>query len=341
MELNDRIYELSVQANLDGQDIKVLNKGEDTGAKAKHIFKNIKFETGKIRAFGITEFYSVKDGFLCDKEGNQISFATERFPEIKINRIKIPFLAYDEIDVTREWVSDICKLLNLEKPEEQIKDMTDEDKQAFVKERELYYAELEKKKADEEAEAARIKAEEDEKAAAQARKDEEEAKTQAEIKAAEEATRLAEEEAKKSEEARIQAEEEAKAKAKAEEEAKAKAEEAEKEAKKAEEEARKKKEEEEKEYVISAKQFEKISRRDKKKGFVEYTKDPYHFFYASESVLPKGELPYILKKRADGKYEELEGAVVDENEEEVEFEFTDDGDKTLILDIENEDITIE
>lgn len=324
MELNERIYELSVQANLDGQDIKVIVNGEDKGIKAKHVIKKIELETGRIRGFSILEFYTVKDGFLVDKEGNQIHFSTERFPEIKINRIKKPFI-YSELDVDVQHISDVASLLNMEVIEDTLKELSPEEKKYISNNREARLAEREM-------EEARKKAKEDERLAEEARKAEEEAKTATEIKVAEEVTRLAEEEARKSEEAKNKAEKEAEEAKRAEEEARIQAEKSAEEAKK--------KEEEEKEYVLSEKEYEKLVRRNKKSGLGEYVKNDYHFFYGAN--LPKGEFPHILKKRKDNKYEELEGGIVDESESEVEFEFTDDGqDKTLILDIDNEDVTIE
>lgn len=340
MELNDRIFELSVQGNLHGQLIKVIRNGEeilagDTCVQAKHIIKNLEFETGKMRGCSILEHYSVKDGFLEDKEGNQIHFSSDRFPEIKINRIKTPFLLNNEVVVDLAYVKDVSTLLNMQTPEDTIKGLSDEEIKALQDEREKAKTELE-------AENARIKAEEDEKAAEEARVAEEEAKTKAEQEAAAEVTRIAEEEARKSEEARIQAEkdaEEARVQAeKSAEEARIAAEEA----RIAAEEERKRIEEEEKSYVLSTKEFEKLARRNKKAGMTEYTsKEGYHFFYGPD--LPKGEEPCILKKRSNGTYEELKGGIVDENAEEVEFEFEliDGTEFTVILNLGTEDMTIE
>lgn len=358
MELNHRIYELSVQSNLDGQEkaIKVIVNGEDTGVKLNHIFKKVWFETGRIVGYSILEFYSVKDGFLVDKEGNQIHFANDRHAEIKINRIKKPLIILGEQEVTRNWVRDTGKLLNLEKTEETVKDLSVEDKKALQDERDVVYAELETKRKEQEEIEAKLKAEEDEKLAEEARKAEEEAVTAAEIKKAEQATKDAEEAAKKSEEDRIKAEKEAEEAKIAEEEAKAQAEKsaaaAKKAQEKADEEARKKAEaeekksmeeaakkaEEEKQYILSEKEYDRFSKRCKKFGMEEYIKGEYHFFYGKN--LPKGEFPLILKKRTDD-YMELEGGIVDENDEDVEFEFTDGKDKTLVLDIDTADVTIE
>ena len=333
MELNDRVLELSVQGNLHGQPVYVVLNGNkipagETFVQAKHIIKSLEFETGKIRGNSILEHYSVKDGFLVDKEGNQIHFSSERFPEIKINRIKTPFLLNDEVEVDLAYIKDVTALLNMQNPEDTIKTLSVEEVKALQDERE-------KETAERDAENARIKAEEDEKAAEAARLAEEEAKTKTEQDAAAEVTRLAEEEAKKSEEARIQTEKEA-------EEARIQAEKSAEEARIAAEEERKRIEEEEKSYVLSVKEFDKLSRRNKKAGMTEYlNKEGYHFFYGPD--LAKGEEPCILKKRSNGTYEELKGGIVDESAEEVEFEFEliDGTEYTLILNLESEDITIE
>lgn len=347
MELNDRVYELSVQGNLSGQEIRVkLNDKEipagENFVQAKHIIKKLEFETGKMRGNSILEHYVVKDGFLTDKEGNRISFSCERFPEIKINRIKTPFLLNDEVEVDLAYIKLVTSLLNMQNPEDTIKGFSDEEIKALQDEKERSLAETEAKRLEQEAEEARIKAEEDEKTAEEARKTEEEAKTKAEQDAAAEATRIAEEEAKKSEEAKIQAEKEAEDAKKVEEEAKIQADKSAEEARIAAEEERKRIEEEEKSYVLSAKEFDKLSRRNKKAGMAEYTsKEGYHFFYGPD--LPKGEEPCILKKRSNGTYEELKGGIVDESAEEVEFEFEliDGTEFTVILNLESEDMTIE
>lgn len=353
MELNHRVYELSVQANLEGQTVKVKLNGKEIEAgdkfvQAKHIFKKHYFETGKIVGWGILENYSVKDGFLVDKEGNQINFSSERFPDIKINKIRIPMVVFSEVEVDRQYVCDVASILNVEKPEELVKGLASEDKKAIRDEREARIAEAERKAAEEAEAQAKLKAEADERLAEEARKAEEEAKTAAEIKAAEEATRLAEEEAKKSEEERIKKEKEAEEARQAEEEAKAKAEEtarlAEEAEKKRQEEEAARIAEEEKAYVITEKQYQTAKRRSEKSlGMKEYEKGAYRFFYAPQSKLPKNEKSFIVKKRPDGKYEELAGGLVLENEEEVEFEFEEiDGtEKTLILDLNNEEMTID
>lgn len=338
MQLKDITLELSVQANLDGQDIKVITNGEDSGVKAKHIFKKLWFETGKITGYSILEFYSVKDGFLVDKEGNQTHFSTERFPEIKINRIKIPFF-FTDIDVSKEWVRDTGKLMNLEKTEETVKLLSPEDKKALQDEREVIYAEIETKKKEQEEAEAKAKAEEDERLAEEARKAEEEAKTAAEKKAAEEATRKAEEEAEKSEKERIKAEKEAEEAKAAEEDARIQAEKSAAEAKKAEEEERLRKEKEAEQYTLSERQYSDIVKKYNKLGVKQYVKGKYRFFYHEN--IAREDQPFVLAKRGD-KYEELEGGIVDENEEEVEFEFTEeDKDKRLTLIIGTEDIIIE
>lgn len=347
MELNDRVYELSVQGNLSGQEVRVkLNDQEipagESFVQAKHIIKKLEFETGKMRGNSILEHYVVKDGFLTDKEGNRISFACERFPDIKINRIKTPFLLNDEVEVDIKYIKDITSLLNIQVPEDTIKGLSDEELKALQDERERTTAEAETKRLEQEAEDARLKAEADEKAAEAARVAEEEAKTKAEQDAAAEATRIAEEEAEKSEQARIQAEKEAEDAKKAEEEARIQAEKSAKEAEEAAEAERKRIEEEEKSYVLNAKEFDKLSRRNKKAGMTLYeNKAGYHFFYGPD--LPKGEEPMILRKRANGTYEELKGGIVDESDEEVEFEFehVDGTEFTVILNLGTEDMTIE
>lgn len=346
MELNDRVYELSVQGNLHGQPVYVVLNGNkipagDTFVQAKHIIKSLEFETGKIRGCSILEHYSVKDGFLTDKEGNQIHFSSERFPEIKINRIKTPFLLNDEVEVDLAYIKDVTSLLNMQNPEDTIKGFSDEEIKALQDEKERALAEVEAKRLEQEAEDARIKAEEDEKAAEAARVAEEEAKTKAEQEAAAEATRIAEEEAKKSEEARIQAEKEAEDAKKAEEEAKIQAEKSAKEAEEAAEAERARIAEEEKAYVLSPKLFDKLARRCKNARMKEYTKDGYHFFYGPNPIAPME--PCILKKRNNGDYEELKGGIIDQSEEEVEFEFehVDGTQFTAILNLESEDMNIE
>lgn len=336
MELNDRVYELSVQGNLHGQPVKVMLNGKEipageTCVQAKHIIKNLEFETGKIRGCSILEHYSVKEGFLVDKEGNQIHFSSERFPEIKINRIKTPFLLNDEVEVDLAYIKDVTALLNMQNPEDTIKTLSVEEVKALQDERE-------KETAERDAENARIKAEEDEKAAEAARLAEEEAKTKAEQDAAAEVTRLAEEEARKSEEARIQTEKEA-------EEARIQAEKSAEEARIAAEEERKRIAEEEKAFVLSPKLFEKFIKRSKNGGrpggMKQYVKGDYHFFYGPNLVKPHE--PAIFRKRSNGDYEELEGGIADENEEEVEFEFEliDGTLFTLVLNLDHEEITIE
>lgn len=361
MELNHRIYELSVQSNLDGQEkaIRVIVNGADTGVRLNHIFKKVWFETGRIVGYSILEFYSVKDGFLVDKEGNQIHFANDRHPEIKINRIKKPLIVLGEQEVNRNWVRDTGKLLNLEKTEETVKDLSAVDKKALQDERDVIYAEQETKRKEQEEEEAKIKAAEDERLAEEARKAEEEAVTAAEIKKAEQATKDAEEAAKKSEEERIKAEKEAEEAKAAEEEAKAEAEKSAAAAKKAQdkadEEARKKAEaeekkaaeeaakkaEEEKQFIVSQREYDRISKNSKNKiGMEEYIKGEYHFFYSKN--LKKGDVPFILLKRKND-YLVLAGGIACESDDEVEFEFTDieGNDKVLILDLDTADVTIE
>lgn len=343
MELNHRIYELNVQSNLDGQakNTKVMVNGEDSKAKLSHIFKNVWFETGRIIGYSILEHYTVDDGFLVDKEGNKIHFSNERHPEIKINRIKKPgLLIFGEEEVNWEWVRDTGKLMNLEKTEQTVKGLSDEEINALQSEREVIYVELATKQAQEAEVAAKLKAEEDEKLAEEARKAEEEAETAAQIKKAEEATRLAEEEAAKSEAERVKAEKQAEEAKKAEQEANELAEKAAAEAKAAAEEEQKRKEKEREQYMISQKDYDRLIKKFVDKNIMKvYTNKEYHFFYGAN--LPKPFLPFVVAKRGD-RYEEFKGGIVDETEEEVEFEFEEDGkDVTIILDLENEEITLQ
>lgn len=335
MELKDITLELSVQANLDGQDVKVMVNGEDTGVKAKHIFKKIWFETGKIIGYSILQFYGIKDGFLVDKEGNQIHFSTERFPDIKVNRIKIPVF-FAGLDVTKEWIRDTGTLMNLEKIEETVKDLSSEDKKALKDAREVLYAELETKKKEEEAAEAQRIAEEEAKAAEEAQKLAEEEETKKNIAAA----KKAEEDAKKAEEEAKEAEIAAEKARQEEEEAKEQAKKSEAIAKQKAEEEAARKAEEEKQYVVSEKDYERFKKRSKNFGMEVYSKGEYHFFYGKN--LPKSEVPFILKKRPKD-YLTLEGGIADENEDVVEFEFTEeDGkEKILTLDLETSDVTIE
>lgn len=337
MELNHKIYELSVRANLDGQEksIEVIKNGERTPVKLHHLFKKVWFETGRIIGWSLLEHYAVKDGFLVDKEGNQIHFSSERFPEIKVVKIKNPLIIFDEVEVNWEYIRDISTLLGIENVEDTIKGLSPEEKNALVEHRQAKLAEIEAQKREAEAEEARKKAEEEERLAEEARQAEEEAKTAAEKKKLEEETRLAEEAAAKAEAEKIKAEKEA-------EEARIEQEKAEALAKKAEEEARiaeEKKKQELEQYMLSPAEYEKTKRKYERMGMKEYSSGEYRFFYGTN--LPPKESPFIICKRQDGRYEELPGGIVSENEEEVEFEFTDgDKEKTLFLTLDDEDVVI-
>lgn len=96
----------------------------------------------------------------------------------------------------------------------------------------------------------------------------------------------------------------------------------------------------EEEFILNQEEYGKVLVRSKKLGFKEHEQDGYHFFYGEN--LPKDEYPFILAKRESDKYEELEGGVVDENDNKVDFEFTDgDDEKKLSLDLNTSEITIE
>ena len=319
MELHDMFYLISEQANLDGQDVKVRVNGEDNDIRLKSICKRLEFETGKIRATSILEYYTVVDGFLTDKEGNQISLSCERYPEIKFVKIKEPGLQMNDKEVSRNYVRDAGKLLNLEKTEETITGLSKEDKKALRDERELTYAEIETKKKEEEAVEAQKLAEEEAKAAEVAQKlaeEEETKKSEAAAKKAQEDAEKAEQEAKEAEIAAKQARQD-------EEEAKRKAEESAKKAQEAEEIKKSS-------HLLSQRDFDKSMKHAEKVGMKEYTKDGYHFFYGTD--LPEGDHPFILVERGKGKYEDLPCAIVDEDEEKgtVEAEF-DDGQEEMYL----------
>lgn len=319
MELHDMFYLISEQANLDGQDVKVLVNGQDNDIRLKSICKRVEFETGKIRATSILEYYTVVDGFLTDKEGNQISLSCERYPEIKFVKIKEPGLQMNDKEVSHTTVRDMGRLLNLQITEETITGLSKEEKKALRDERELIYAEIETKKKEEEAVEAQKLAEEEAKAAEEAQKlaeDEETKKTEAAAKKAREDAEKAQEEAKQAEVAAEKARQD-------EEEAKWKAEES---AKKAEEAEEIKKSA----HLLSQRDFDKSLKHATKVGMKEYVKDGYHFFYGTD--LPEEDHPFILVERGKGKYEDLPCALVDVDQEKgtVDAEF-DDGQEEMYL----------
>lgn len=335
MELQDMFYLLSEQANLDGQNPRVLVNGVDNDIKLKEICKRLEFETGKFRAHSILQYYTVQDGFLVDKEGNQISLTCDRYPEIKFVKIKEPGLMLSDKEVTRNYVRDIGKLLNLEKTEETITGLSKEDKKALRDERDVVYAEIETKKKEEEARIAEEEAKQAEIAAEEARKLAEEEET----KKAEAAAKKAEEDAKKAEEESREAEIAAEKARKEQEEAEAQAKESARLAEEARLEAEKIKNSE---TLLSQRDYDKSVGRTAKRGMKVYEKGEYHFFYGTD--LERRDPPFILAKRGKGKYEDLPCAIVDEDFEKgiVEFEFNDgDEEMYLKLNINKEELIVE
>lgn len=335
MELHDTFFLLSVQANLDGQDPKVIVNKIDNGIKLKEICKRLEFETGKIRAHSILEYYTVEDGFLVDKEGNQISLSCDRYSEIKFVKIKEPAIQLGDREVGLQYVKDVTTLLNMENPAQSISGLSKEEKKALNDERELLLAEAETKRKEQEALEAQKLAEEEAKAAEEARKiaeEEETKKTEAEAKKAEAEAKQAEEDAKKAEaEAQKAREEEEEAKRQAEESAR-KAELAQKEAL----------EIKQSESLLSQRDYDKSVTKTGKLGMKVYVKDKYHFFYGTD--VEKRDPPFILVKRGAGKYEDLPCAPVDEDFDKgiVEFEFDDNEDEMFLkFNIKKEELIIE
>lgn len=87
-------------------------------------------------------------------------------------------------------------------------------------------------------------------------------------------------------------------------------------------------------------QYQEIRKWYTARGFEEYIIDEYYFFYG-EPIPAENAYPFVLVNRGKGQFEELEGVILSDNEEMVEFEFTDEKTNyTLKFDKDTNEITI-
>lgn len=348
MELNHKKYILKDSTiDLTGeQDIRVITNDEDLGVKFPEVCKKIrKFKPGVIEAYSILEYYTVtKEGTLEDKDGNQIYLATDKHPQILFKEIDDPFEIYPEIEVTHNYVRDAGLLMKLVNTEVTVTGLSKKEAQALQDERAMFEAEAETKRREAEEEATRLQAEADQKAADEAKRiaEEEEAtkKQQEEARLAQEAADKSAEEARLAQEAADKARQEEEDAKKAEEESKKAAAKAAKDAIE-----KKKKDMEENEFFLTAVQYKATQKKFARLGYTESSKDGYHFFYGEADESNDNDdlnhSPFILAEREFGFYEQLPGAIVDENEKTASYDFTEgDQEKSLIYNIAKETFLI-
>lgn len=297
-----------------------INDGDPISPK--YFFKDLEVGEDSLCGYSFLQFYTIKDGSLIDKEGNVVVFKVGE-KKVPIVKIRDPFLIDADLPVNLQYVKDVSTLLNISEPEKLITALSPAEKKLLIEDREQEYTAKELKKKEEEA---KNKVEEDTKA--------EEERLAEEAKAEEK--RLAKEaKAKKEEEeaetARIAEE------VRIEEERLAKEEE---EIKKAESEHEQKVEDNkipEGDNIKTPKEYKILLRQRKRMGFDEYTHNNYSFVYGEDR--PDNISPELFINRTN-YYEMLEGSLVSEDDEEVEYEFTAESGEDKILILKNGKISI-
>lgn len=142
MELNENLFETTDEngnyvSNTMNDDIAVLINGKDRGFKLPDFFVKHRFYRKGIDGYSLFQFFKEQDGALVDKEGNRITlFVVNKNLPLKFKSHDVPTITLDPVNVLQKYVKAISSAIGIEKPEEAFPSMPDEEKKVFIQERE-------------------------------------------------------------------------------------------------------------------------------------------------------------------------------------------------------------
>lgn len=150
--------------NVEGRDIAIALNGEKLPTKLFDIFKHLEFDQGEIYGNCLLSYYTPQEDGSLAVEGSKVQFMDAQTDElILIKGFEKPSI-HDDGPISFDNVKEFAAYFKIAKPEEVFKDLSAEEKQVFISEREAAQQPV----VDHEKEAADLQAKKDAEAALKA-----------------------------------------------------------------------------------------------------------------------------------------------------------------------------
>lgn len=125
----------NINVNVEGREIAIQHNGQKTETKLSDIISEAEYDDGEIYGNSLLSYYNVMEDGSLEVPGSKIMLidvATDT--PILIKKIKLPFIKSDD-NISFEDIKKFTEFFKIEKPEEVFTDLSDEEKQWFISDR--------------------------------------------------------------------------------------------------------------------------------------------------------------------------------------------------------------
>lgn len=125
----------NINVNVEGREIAIQHNGQKTETKLSDIISEAEYDDGEIYGNSLLSYYNVMEDGSLEVPGSKIMLidvATDT--PILIKKIERPFIKSDD-NIYFEDIKKFAEFFKIEKPEEVFTDLSDEEKQWFISDR--------------------------------------------------------------------------------------------------------------------------------------------------------------------------------------------------------------